>query len=194
MSKIYAIRKGHKTGIFNSWDECKKNVSGFSGAEYKSFKNIDDAYDYLDTKKTSENTQSEAYAYVDGSYSHDQLKFSFGAVLFYKGEELHFNECFSDPILVSMRNVAGEIKGSEFIMNYCFEHSIKSIDLYYDYEGIEKWCTGAWKANKIGTQNYVQLYKKISKSVDINFIKVKGHSGDKYNDLADQLAKSALGI
>ncbi len=26
------------------------------------------------------------------------------------------------------------------------------------------------------------------------FVKVKGHSGDKYNDLADRLAKDALGI
>jgi len=30
--------------------------------------------------------------------------------------------------------------------------------------------------------------------VDIDFIKVKGHSGDKYNELADKLAKKALGI
>ena len=29
---------------------------------------------------------------------------------------------------------------------------------------------------------------------DVTFVKVKGHSGDKYNDLADKLAKEALGI
>ena len=36
--------------------------------------------------------------------------------------------------------------------------------------------------------------KDIKKYVDIKFVKVKGHSGDKYNDLADKLAKEALGI
>ena len=30
--------------------------------------------------------------------------------------------------------------------------------------------------------------------VQIKFVKVKGHSNDKYNDYADMLAKSALGI
>ena len=33
--KIYAVRKGHKTGLFYTWDECKKAVYGYSGAEYK---------------------------------------------------------------------------------------------------------------------------------------------------------------
>ena len=32
------------------------------------------------------------------------------------------------------------------------------------------------------------------KKIDIKFVKVKGHSGDKYNDIADKLAKKALGI
>ena len=33
--KIYAVRKGHKTGLFYTWDECKKAVYGYSGAEYE---------------------------------------------------------------------------------------------------------------------------------------------------------------
>ena len=31
MAKYYAVRNGYHTGIFNTWDECKKEVSGFSG-------------------------------------------------------------------------------------------------------------------------------------------------------------------
>ena len=137
---------------------------------------------------------ADAAAYVDGSYDHGQKKFSFGAVLLYNKEERQFYEAFSDPELASMRNVAGEIKGAEFIMRYCAEHGIPGIDIYYDYAGIEKWCTGEWKASKAGTQRYAALYKELSKTVAIRFVKVKGHSGDKYNDLADKLAKKALGI
>ena len=33
-----------------------------------------------------------------------------------------------------------------------------------------------------------------AKHIRFRFVKVKGHSGDKYNDLADRLAKDALGI
>ena len=31
--KIYAVRKGHKTGLFNTWAECQKATAGYSGAE-----------------------------------------------------------------------------------------------------------------------------------------------------------------
>lgn len=38
MTKFYAVRKGKKTGIFSTWDECKEQVTGYKGAIYKSFK------------------------------------------------------------------------------------------------------------------------------------------------------------
>jgi ribonuclease HI len=37
MPKYYTVWKGKKKGVFNSWDECKASVQGFSGAKYKSF-------------------------------------------------------------------------------------------------------------------------------------------------------------
>ena len=60
-----------------------------------------------------------AVAYVDGSYQHALGKFSCGVVLFLDGKELNLAEDYSDPDLVSMRNVAGEIKGAELAMAYC---------------------------------------------------------------------------
>ncbi len=194
MKKYYAVKKGRNPGIYETWEECKKETDGFSGSEFKSFTSLDDAQAFISSQEEKLHSESEAIAYVDGSFSKEKAMFSFGAVLFYNNEELQFKQAFNDPDLVSMRNVAGEIKGAEFIMNYCLEHEIKSVDIYYDYEGIEKWCTGAWQANKFGTNNYANVYKQISQSVDIHFIKVKGHSNNKYNDLADTLAKSALGI
>jgi ribonuclease HI len=35
--KYYVVWKGHRTGVFDSWDECKKQVDGFPSPEYKSF-------------------------------------------------------------------------------------------------------------------------------------------------------------
>ena len=49
-----------------------------------------------------------------------------------------------------MRNVAGEIKGSEAAMQYALDHKIPSIIIYHDYQGIASWCNGDWKANKAG--------------------------------------------
>lgn len=38
MQKYYAVRNGKNRGIYNSWKACKEQVSGVSGAVYKSFK------------------------------------------------------------------------------------------------------------------------------------------------------------
>ena len=43
----HAVRKGTVTGIFRTWEECKKNVHGYSGAEYKSFKTLEEAEAYM---------------------------------------------------------------------------------------------------------------------------------------------------
>ena len=35
--KYYTVWKGHHTGIFESWDDCKAQITNFEGAQYKSF-------------------------------------------------------------------------------------------------------------------------------------------------------------
>lgn len=35
--KYYVVWKGEKTGVFNSWNDCKKQINGFEGAQYKAF-------------------------------------------------------------------------------------------------------------------------------------------------------------
>lgn len=35
--KYYAVWKGHNTGVFESWDDCKAQIKDFKGAQYKSF-------------------------------------------------------------------------------------------------------------------------------------------------------------
>lgn len=193
--KYYAVRNGRTPGIYESWDECKGQTDGFSGAEFKSFPTREEAKAFVEgIENADDGSVSDVFAYVDGSFLVEKAMFSFGAVIFHNGEEKHFSKAFDTSELVSMRNVAGEIKGAEFVMQYCLDNNIESVDIYYDYEGIEKWCTGAWQANKHGTKAYAEFYKKASQRVKINFIKVRGHSGVKYNVLADRLAKSALGI
>ena len=41
--KYYAVRTGRKTGVFMTWAECQKQVTGFSGAEFKSFPTMEEA-------------------------------------------------------------------------------------------------------------------------------------------------------
>ena len=45
--KYYAVWAGHQTGLFESWDECKKATSGYVGALYKSFRDKELALEAL---------------------------------------------------------------------------------------------------------------------------------------------------
>ena len=41
--KYYVVWEGKETGIFESWEECKKNIHGVKSAKYKSFKTLKEA-------------------------------------------------------------------------------------------------------------------------------------------------------
>lgn len=205
--KFYAVKVGKTPGIYNTWEDCKAQVEGVSGATYKSFTTAAEACAYMGwgnapTNAANDNSEKslstlaadEAVAYVDGSYNDATKQFSYGIVFFAEGTESHFSQCIEDESLVSMRNVAGEIKGAEAAMRYALEKGYKSLSIYHDYEGIAKWCMGEWKTNKEGTIAYKKYYDSIKDKIDIKFVKVKGHSNDKYNDMADKLAKEAIGI
>ncbi len=236
--KVYAVRKGRRTGLFDTWAECQKQINGYSGAEFKGFSNVEEARRFLEgsvnekTIHTGRNARNAgllqssilppdcvsedgmlesvnektihtgknmcdadtAVAYVDGSFDKVSGNFSYGMVILYQGEELKFCQKIQDKDLAQMHNVAGEIKGAEAAMRYALEHGYKKIIIYHDYEGIAKWCSGAWKAGKAGTKAYKAYYDSVRGKLEIEFVKVKGHSGDRYNDMADALAKEALGI
>lgn len=44
---VYAVKVGRKTGKFSTWDACKKQVEGYSGAQYKKFSSEAEADAYL---------------------------------------------------------------------------------------------------------------------------------------------------
>ena len=50
--KIYAVRKGHKTGLFNTWAECQKATAGYSGAEFRGFTEKEEALAFLNMETT----------------------------------------------------------------------------------------------------------------------------------------------
>ncbi|SFL60545.1 ribonuclease H1 domain-containing protein [Pelosinus propionicus] len=199
--KVYAVRKGRKNGLFYTWPQCQEQIKGFSGAEYKSFKTEEEANAYLTGSSCNvilpslpieQLSDDMMLAYVDGSYNIVTKEYSAGVVILWKGAELTFSQKGNDPELSGMRNVAGETMGAKIAMNYALEQGVRTIVIYYDYEGIEKWCTNAWEAKQEGTKKYKQYYDQVVKQLEVIFVKVKAHSGDKYNEQADQLAKAAL--
>lgn len=48
-TKYYAVKKGHQTGLFETWTECERQVKGYPGAQFKSFKTKEEAERWLNT-------------------------------------------------------------------------------------------------------------------------------------------------
>lgn len=133
--------------------------------------------------------------YVDGSYSIYKKNFSYGLVVLLNGKEVHRESGIgTNEDAAKLRNVAGEIMGAVKAVEFAYENECNEITIYYDYQGIESWATGAWKRNKDLTKQYHEYMQDRMKDIKINFKKVKGHSGVEYNELVDKLAKQALGI
>ncbi|WP_299095478.1 ribonuclease H family protein [uncultured Winogradskyella sp.] len=65
--KYYTVWKGHKTGVFEKWDDCKAQIKDFKGAQYKSFSTFEAAKkaykegpkDYIGKSKTFKSELSE---------------------------------------------------------------------------------------------------------------------------------------
>lgn len=195
--KYYAVRNGRQIGIFESWEECKKQTDGFADAEYKSFSTQKEAEAYLtgeDSQNSMEIPKHILCAFVDGSFDVKTGRYGSGVVLLYQGEEKTFYKAGNHPALVSMRNVAGEITASVMAMRYAVANGFSELMIYHDYEGIAKWCQGEWKTERDGTKLYKQYYISIQDKLSISFVKVSAHTGNYYNEMADELAKKALGI
>lgn len=192
--KYYAVKKGRNPGIYTSWDSCLKEVKGFSGAVYKSFKTKEGAINFMeDTEKKIEVDEDTVIAYVDGSFNLPEKIYGAGVVLIKDGNEECFKKSYSDSFYTH-RNVAGEVKASELAINLAIEKGYKKIIIYHDYQGIKSWADGDWKTNNELTKSYKTFIDRKREEIQIGFVKVKGHSNDKYNDLADRLAKDACGI
>ncbi len=61
--KFYVVWKGKRPGIFESWDDCKAQIKGIKGAEYKSFSTFAEAKkafngNYLEYKGTKKGKTS----------------------------------------------------------------------------------------------------------------------------------------
>jgi viroplasmin and RNaseH domain-containing protein len=45
--KVYAVRRGYVHGLYSTWPDCEIQVRGYSGAQFKSFKSLEEAEAYL---------------------------------------------------------------------------------------------------------------------------------------------------
>lgn len=133
--------------------------------------------------------------YTDGSYvEEDCPRVGWGYVILDDMDNIVHEDCgLITTDFVHSRNVTGEIKAVIKALIYCEENCIDEVTIYHDYTGLKHWVTKKddgkyeWQAKNELTLGYRVFVE--SSPVKINFVKVKGHSKDKWNDYVDELAK-----
>ena len=108
-NKFYAVKIGRNPGVYTTWEACKKQVDGYSGAVYKSFSEISEAEAFIGKKEEESSlVPSDIIAYVDGSYDNEKKLFSYGVVIIIGKDEFYLSQKFdnSDPEMLGMRNIA----------------------------------------------------------------------------------------
>ncbi len=198
--KFYAVKKGKTPGIYTDWDSCKAAVDGYPGAEYKGFPTLMQAKEFLgvtDEAISHEKQELPAegcvLAYVDGSYEDSIRKYAFGCVFLLPTGEIYTAYGNGDnEMSLQQRNVSGEMLGAMYATQCAIYNGYARIELRYDYEGVEKWVTGAWKSKTDLTQKYATYMREKSKVIGMKFTKVPAHSNVKFNEVADGLAKKGL--
>lgn len=139
------------------------------------------------------------YAFVDGSFNAQTGVYGYGGFLSVKGVKIPVMGSGRDPEMASMRNVAGEIEGSMAAVKLAEQMNIRNLTILYDYRGIECWAIPAgqkdhWKTTKQGTKDYAEFIQSPDRKTEIKFQKVAAHTGIEGNEMADVMAKTAVGI
>lgn len=118
-----------------------------------------------------------------------------GVVLIYKDVVKEVSHS-CDYATVNIAELTAPIIGLELLKEPC-DVTIKS-DSQYTIDCITKWYKGwhrnNWKTQKgddVKNKELIQHLHQLCSMHKVTWVKVKGHSGDKYNDLADELAVRA---
>ena len=193
-NNFYAVKTGKNPGIYKTWNECKAQVEGFSGALYKGFSTQKEAENYLnDNCVLSRDKKADITIYVDGSFDAATNVYGYGCVVIKKdGLIEQYYGAGNNSECVLLRNVAGEMLAAMSAVRYAIMNGYKSVNICYDYSGIEMWAIGAWKSKNDLTLKYAMAMKEWQDEIKISFQKVAAHTGEKYNEMADKLAKYAV--
>lgn len=159
MCKVYAVRSGKQTGIFNTWEECQSATKGYSGAEYKSFKSMADAEQYM-----------RGDAPLSVSLPSVGVLLTFTSKL--KGDVLKFTVTLQSKLMTDVVSVETDVSGyplslvSDILPVVTGLYRAKSLGIsevtvVHRNEGIEAWYTGAWSANTDFTRQYAAVVRSL---------------------------------
>ena len=184
--KFYAIKSPNESKIVMTWAECEKLTHGVKGVLFKSFGSRAEAEAWIAGMETP--VPDGIRVFVDGSFSPDFPKSGWAFVVTENDVEIARGSGIT-AFDAESRNIDGEVMASFQAMRW-LDSNDKTGTICHDYEGIARWAKGEWQAKSNIAKRYVAAAQPYLHRV--SFEKVEAHTGVKWNELVDKLAKEAI--
>lgn len=205
MSKIYAVRKGRRSGLFFTWTQCQDQIKGYSGAEYKSFYSQQEATIWLEgdssptiSKEKTSHIQREnpgIIIYTDGSCQRGKGGWAYVVVKNNKiqselsGSLSDYPTTNNRAELTAILQALIDYPTQDVTIYSDSDYSIKSVTLWW-----QGWEKRGWRKADGRTPENLDLIQEIiikAKGRMVNYYHVYGHQGNVFNERCDLLAKEA---
>jgi ribonuclease HI len=184
--KFYAIKTPNESKIVMTWAECEKLTHGIKGVLFKSFGSRAEAEAWISGMEAP--VPDGLRVFVDGSFSPGFPKSGWAFVVTENDVEIARGSGIT-AFDAESRNIDGEVMASFQAMRW-LDANDKTGTICHDYEGIARWAKGEWQAKSNIAKRYVAAAKPFLHRV--SFEKVEAHTGVKWNELVDKLAKDAI--
>lgn len=215
VGKFYAVKKGRKTGIFTTWAECQKQVSGFPKAEFKSFISKQEADNWLKEIKSSNENRRKSYSvivYTDGgSRNHGNKKgehvkkndkAAWAYLIKYQGSIIsntdgEYGSTNNRMEIMALKKALLDLKQRE-LQN---EKILVVLDSKYVLDAITKrwlqsWEKNGWKTSAgTGVKNkklWMEISRLLPEFPNLDYQWTKGHANDEGNNLVDELLNKTM--
>ena len=198
-TSVYAVKSGLVKGIFHDvcyYDRFSRNIKG---SQAKKCGNIEEAYKYLYKKEKSEKIETltemtmeelmianENIAFVDGSFK-EKGKIMGTAYCIQCGEKV-----FSHSSFVKCGNGSSciaELMSAMLTVDRAISEGLKDLTIVYDNMQIRNAYLKQPKEHSYSRKYYDYMHS-VRKQINLNFVKVKAHSGNEKNNYVDRMARS----
>lgn len=184
--KFYAIKAPDGGKIVLSWEECQQLTHGVKGVLFRAFPSRAEAQNWIDG--ISAPVPKGLRIYVDGSFLEGYPKAGWGFIVVENDQEVAHGSGVT-VFDAESRNIDGEVMASYQAMRW-LEANDRTAVICHDYEGVARWAKGEWKVKSSIAKKYVEACRPLVHRV--SFEKVAAHTGVKWNEAVDQLAKNAI--
>jgi ribonuclease HI len=193
----YAVIGGSPSGVFDTWDECKKACRGCKGAIFKKFGARERAAQFIE-RCNLDGFDVDYYVYTDGAClgnGRSGARAGLG-VYFGEGDVRNVSEVVVGKQTNNVAEVSAIIKAYELIKNDidAGKHVVIVTDSIYALRAV---LVNEEKTNKPNKELVDLLYKLYDGLDNVKFMYIEAHTGrmDVHsigNDKADMLASSKL--